>query len=58
MMNFARQNPNVRANKIHAGLNILNYKNNAYLKQFGMEISNEMTVVNLKYYYRIIGMYL
>ncbi|CAB4481808.1 unnamed protein product [Rhizophagus irregularis] len=48
MMNFARQNPNVRANKIHAGLNILNYKNNAYLKQFGMEISNEMTVVNAR----------
>ncbi|CAB4399861.1 unnamed protein product [Rhizophagus irregularis] len=48
MMNFSRQNPNVRANKIHAGLNILNYKNNAYLKQFGMEISNEMTVVNAR----------
>ncbi|CAB4375543.1 unnamed protein product [Rhizophagus irregularis] len=45
MTNFARQNPNIRADKIKAGLNILNYKENEYIKQFGMEISNDMAVV-------------
>ncbi|CAB4481811.1 unnamed protein product [Rhizophagus irregularis] len=44
MMNFARQNPNVRANKIQDGLNILNYRDNEYLQQFGMSISNNMAV--------------
>ncbi|RGB37298.1 Piwi domain-containing protein [Rhizophagus diaphanus] len=48
MTNFARQSPNIRANKIKAGLNILNYKDNEYLKQFGMEISNDMAVVNAR----------
>ncbi|RGB24745.1 Piwi domain-containing protein [Rhizophagus diaphanus] len=48
MMNFARQNPNVRANKIQDGLNILNYRDNEYLQQFGMSISNNMTVVNAR----------
>ncbi|CAB5179818.1 unnamed protein product [Rhizophagus irregularis] len=48
MTNFARQNPNIRADKIKAGLNILNYKENEYLKQFGMEISNDMAVVNAR----------
>ncbi|CAB5388446.1 unnamed protein product [Rhizophagus irregularis] len=48
MTNFARQNPNIRANKIKAGLNILDYKKNEYLKQFGMEISNDMAVVNAR----------
>ncbi|POG72317.1 ribonuclease H-like domain-containing protein [Rhizophagus irregularis DAOM 181602=DAOM 197198] len=48
MTNFARQNPNIRADKIKACLNILNYKENEYLKQFGMEISNDMTVVNAR----------
>ncbi|PKB99050.1 Piwi-domain-containing protein [Rhizophagus irregularis] len=48
MMKFTRQNPNVRANKIHDGLNILNYKGNEYLKQFGMEVSRDMAVVNAR----------
>ncbi|CAB4481027.1 unnamed protein product [Rhizophagus irregularis] len=48
MMKFTRQNPNVRANKIHDGLNILNYKGNEYLKQFGMEVSKDMAVVNAR----------
>jgi hypothetical protein len=47
MMNFARQNPNVRANKIQEGLNILDYRNNEFLQQFGIRISNEMSVVGL-----------
>jgi eukaryotic translation initiation factor 2C len=58
MMKFTRQNPNVRANKIHDGLNILNYKGNEYLKQFGMEVSRDMAVVGLKYYCYIIGIFL
>jgi hypothetical protein len=49
MMDFARQNPNARANKIQEGLTILNYRGNEYLQQFGMSISNEMTEVGLKY---------
>ncbi|CAB5308712.1 unnamed protein product [Rhizophagus irregularis] len=48
MMNFARQNPNVRANKIQDGLNILNYRDNEYLQQFGMSISNNMAVVDAR----------
>ncbi|PKK68178.1 Piwi-domain-containing protein [Rhizophagus irregularis] len=48
MTNFARQNPTIRANRIQTGLNILNYQDNEYLKQFGMEISNNMAVVNAR----------
>lgn len=47
MMEFARQDPNVRSNKIQDGLRILNYRGNEYLREFGMEISNEMAVVSL-----------
>ncbi|PKK58711.1 Piwi-domain-containing protein, partial [Rhizophagus irregularis] len=48
MTKFARQNPTIRANRIQTGLNILNYQDNRYLKQFGMEVSNDMTVVNAR----------
>ncbi|CAG8663706.1 17322_t:CDS:10 [Rhizophagus irregularis] len=48
MTNFARQNPTIRANRIQTGLNILNYQNNEYLKQFGIEVSNNMAVVNAR----------
>ncbi|CAB4437396.1 unnamed protein product [Rhizophagus irregularis] len=48
MMNFTRQNPTIRANKIQEGLNILNYRRNEYLQQFGMSISTDMTVVNAR----------
>jgi eukaryotic translation initiation factor 2C len=54
MMNFTRQNPTIRANKIQEGLNILNYRRNEYLQQFGMSISTDMTVVSLNFYYCII----
>jgi hypothetical protein len=54
MIKFTCQNPNSRANKIQAGLRILNYQGNEYLRQFGMRISEEMAVVGLKYYYCII----
>ncbi|CAB5379107.1 unnamed protein product [Rhizophagus irregularis] len=48
MYKFTCQPPCTRANKIQAGLNILDYQNNEYLKQFGMEVSNNMTVVNAR----------
>ncbi|GES89957.1 piwi domain-containing protein [Rhizophagus clarus] len=48
MMTFARQNPNIRANKIQDGLNILDYRSNDYLRQFGIRISTDMTVVDAR----------
>jgi len=42
MIKFTCQNPSSRANKIKEGLNILNYRDNEYMKQFGMKVSNEM----------------
>ncbi|PKY52662.1 Piwi-domain-containing protein [Rhizophagus irregularis] len=48
MYKFTCQPPSTRANKIMAGLNILDYRNNEYLKQFGMAVSNDMTVVNAR----------
>ncbi|PKB94107.1 PAZ domain-containing protein [Rhizophagus irregularis] len=48
MYKFTCQPPSTRANKIQAGLNILDYRNNEYLKQFGMAVSNNMTVVNAR----------
>ncbi|CAG8794451.1 3251_t:CDS:2, partial [Racocetra fulgida] len=38
MIKFTCQNPNVRANKIRQGLNILDYRRNEYLQQFGMQV--------------------
>ncbi|PKK67969.1 Piwi-domain-containing protein [Rhizophagus irregularis] len=46
MMNFTRQNPTLRANKIRAGLNILDYRNDEYMQQFGVRVSNEMAMVD------------
>jgi hypothetical protein len=54
MINFTRQNPSVRANKIMAGLNLLNFKNDESLRQFGVKVSNKMVVVGLKYDYYVI----
>ncbi|RIA95038.1 Piwi domain-containing protein [Glomus cerebriforme] len=48
MIKFTCQQPQQRANKIRQGLEILNYRNNEYLQQFGMRISNEMAVVNAR----------
>ncbi|CAG8607707.1 12234_t:CDS:10, partial [Ambispora gerdemannii] len=45
MIKFTCQPPHLRANKIRQGLDILNYRENDYMKQFGMKVSNEMTVV-------------
>jgi Argonaute linker 2 domain len=49
MIKFTCQNPSIRENKIQRSLEILNYRRNEYLQQFGMQISNEMAVVGLKY---------
>jgi hypothetical protein len=45
MINFTRQNPSVRANKIMNGLNLLNFKNDKSLRKFGVKVSNQMVVV-------------
>ncbi|RIA87406.1 Piwi domain-containing protein [Glomus cerebriforme] len=48
MIKFTCQQPQQRANKIRQGLDILNYRNNEYLRQFGTRISTEMAVVNAR----------
>ncbi|CAB5182549.1 unnamed protein product [Rhizophagus irregularis] len=48
IIKFTCRPPSVWANKILASLNILNYRDNEYLKQFGMEVSNDMAVVNAR----------
>uniref|UniRef100_A0A1D1XV91 Protein argonaute MEL1 n=1 Tax=Anthurium amnicola TaxID=1678845 RepID=A0A1D1XV91_9ARAE len=47
MIKFTCQRPDVRANKIQAGYDIL-HRGNEYLQHFGMRISNEMAVVNAR----------
>src|SRR6266511_770177 len=42
MIKFTCQPPHVRANKIRNGLDILDYRNNEYLRQFGLQVSNDM----------------
>ncbi|CAB4422806.1 unnamed protein product [Rhizophagus irregularis] len=48
MIKFTCQQPSMRANKIRAGLDILNYRGNEYLQQFGMRISADMLLVNAR----------
>ncbi|KAF0528624.1 Piwi-domain-containing protein [Gigaspora margarita] len=45
MIRFTCQPPNTRANKIMQGVEILDYRRNEYLQQFGMQISREMAVI-------------
>ncbi|CAG8516305.1 10444_t:CDS:10 [Funneliformis caledonium] len=45
MIKFTCQPPHIRANKIKQGFELLNYRNNEYLQNFGMNIGNEMIVV-------------
>ncbi|CAG8587596.1 7850_t:CDS:10 [Ambispora gerdemannii] len=42
MIKSTCQPPHIRANKINAGLKILNYRENEYLKEFGIKIGHEM----------------
>ncbi|KAF9951047.1 eukaryotic translation initiation factor 2C, 2 [Mortierella alpina] len=48
MIKFTCQTPAVRANIIKDGLQILEYDNNEYLKDFGMRISKEMITINAR----------
>ncbi|CAG8466663.1 9415_t:CDS:10 [Ambispora leptoticha] len=42
MIKSTCQPPHLRANKINAGLQILNYRENEFLREFGMKIGTEM----------------
>ncbi|KAF0507182.1 Piwi-domain-containing protein [Gigaspora margarita] len=42
MIRFTCQPPHMRANKIKQGVEILNYRGNEYLQQFGVTVSNDM----------------
>ncbi|KAG0348280.1 Isocitrate dehydrogenase [NADP], mitochondrial precursor (Oxalosuccinate decarboxylase) [Podila humilis] len=48
MIKFTSQNPALRANTIKNGLRILNYDDNDVLKDFGMRISSEMTIIKAR----------
>ncbi|CAI2168374.1 8249_t:CDS:2 [Funneliformis geosporum] len=48
MIKFTCQQPHIRANKIKAGLEILNYRNNDQMTQFNMKVSNEMALVQAR----------
>jgi len=49
MIKFASPRPSVRANKIIQGVgDIINFRNNENLRQFGMRVSNEMAIVSFK----------
>ncbi|KAF9214952.1 Eukaryotic translation initiation factor 2C [Podila verticillata] len=48
MIKFTTLNPTARANEIKKGLQLLNYKDSKFLKEFGMKISNEMAVVDAR----------
>ncbi|KAI7870721.1 Piwi domain-containing protein [Spinellus fusiger] len=48
MIKFTCQKPNVRANKISQGLQLLQYKNNPYLQQFGLNVKPEMALINAR----------
>ncbi|KAI9104430.1 Piwi domain-containing protein [Phlyctochytrium arcticum] len=48
MIKFTCQPPHVRSNKISAGITILQQRDNDYLKEFGVQIGHEMTIVNAR----------
>lgn len=49
MIKFTCVNPGTRANKINQGVNdLINYRNDENLRQFGMRVLNEMAVVNAR----------
>ncbi|ORX53593.1 Piwi-domain-containing protein [Hesseltinella vesiculosa] len=48
MIKFTCQKPNVRANKINQGVQLLQYKNNPYLQEFGVTIDPQMAVINAR----------
>ncbi|KAI7880301.1 Piwi-domain-containing protein [Lichtheimia hyalospora FSU 10163] len=48
MIKFTCQKPQVRANKINQGFSMLQYRNNPYIQQFGMNIKSEMAMVSAR----------
>ncbi|CAO3587060.1 unnamed protein product [Absidia cylindrospora] len=48
MIKFTCQKPNVRANKINQGVNLLKYKDNPYIQQFGVTVKPEMAMINAR----------
>ncbi|KAI8062500.1 Piwi domain-containing protein [Gongronella butleri] len=48
MIKFTCQKPNVRANKINQGIQMLQYKNNPHLQEFGVTVKPEMAMVNAR----------
>ncbi|KAF9362098.1 hypothetical protein BGX34_006708 [Mortierella sp. NVP85] len=48
MIKHTCQPPNVRANKIKDGLAILKYRENEYLRSFGVEVSSEMARIRAR----------
>uniref|UniRef100_U9UWV0 Piwi-domain-containing protein n=1 Tax=Rhizophagus irregularis (strain DAOM 181602 / DAOM 197198 / MUCL 43194) TaxID=747089 RepID=U9UWV0_RHIID len=48
MIKFTCQQPHERANKIRQGLDILNYRTNEYLRQFGLTVNNDMVVLEAR----------
>ena len=54
MIKFTCQQPQMRANKIRQGLDILNYRGNEYMQQFGMRVATEMTVVSIRVCYMVL----
>ncbi|GBC10173.1 hypothetical protein RclHR1_00940014 [Rhizophagus clarus] len=48
MIGYARKVPFVRCDKIRNSINTLNYKSDEYLQEFGMSVSNDMTVVEAR----------
>ncbi|RHZ87940.1 hypothetical protein Glove_28g30 [Diversispora epigaea] len=48
MIKFTCQPPHIRANKIRQGFEALNYRQNEYLQQFGLRISNEMETIQAR----------
>ena len=49
MIKFTCQSPHLRANKIKQGIDILSYRDNEYLKQFGLAVASDMVVVSDPY---------
>ncbi|KAG0293797.1 Eukaryotic translation initiation factor 2C [Dissophora globulifera] len=48
MIKFTCQPPHVRANKIRDGLNILQYQDNPFLKDFGIQVAKEMVSIRAR----------
>ncbi|KAI8084471.1 PAZ domain-containing protein [Halteromyces radiatus] len=48
MIKFTWNTPNVRANLINQGFNVLDYKDDPYNQQFGVSVKPDMTMVNAR----------